>query len=164
MGVRLRIRSASSIAAVIAVLAGCGGGGGGGTTSAGPSLPIAAQFGVTVLNSVLYGSTPSSISFSVADATRSCIAFPEPFSDDHLAYDASVVRGVQLLDCGTDGWFTVTFHALDVPLADTTVKWTVSESGLSKSIVKQGGLCVQAAGGSDLKERVTEKHASGCPR
>src|SRR5579871_1438540 len=161
MGVRVRSRSAFSVAVVIAVLAGCGGGGG--TTSAGPSLPIAAQFGVTVLNSVLYGSTPSSISFSVSDATRSCIRFPEPFSDNHLAYDASAVRGVQLLDCGTDGWFTVTFHALDVPLADTTVKWTVSESGLSKSIVKQGGLCVQAVGVFVIKAPITEKHSSGCP-
>lgn len=155
-------RSALSIAAAIVALTGCGGGGT--STSATPSLPIAAQFNVTVLNSVVVGSTQSSISFALADATRNCLQFPQPFSDDHLSYKASAERIVQLVDCGTDGWFTVTFHALDVSLPDTTVKWTVSESGLKKSTVTQGGLCIQRiGGGSAFTEKITAKPPGGCP-
>jgi len=157
-------RSALGIFAAIVMLTGCGGAGGGGTSASGiPSLPIAAQFHMTFVNSVVYGSTQSSISFHVADAMGNCVKFPDPFSDNQLDYGASTERLIWLVDCGTPGWFTVTFHALDVRLADTTVKWTVAESGLTESIVDQGGLCIQRARGPEIKESITAKTASGCP-
>lgn len=152
-------RSALGIAAAIAILTGCSSGGT--ATSAGPSLPVAAQFTLNLINAVVYQSTQSSISFSVTDATRSCIQFPQPFSDDHLNYNDSTERTVQLVDCGTSGWFTVKFHALDVSLADTTARFTVSEPGVSESIVTQGGLCVKQTTG--LQVDVTAKPTSGCP-
>jgi hypothetical protein len=151
-------RSALGFAAVIVILTGCGGGT---STSTARSLPVAAQFTLNLTNSVVYRSTPSSISFQISDWTRNCLQFPRPFSDDHLNYNDSAQRTVQLVDCGTSGWFTVTFHALDVSLADTTVKWTVSEPGLSESVVTQGGLCIQQTRG--LLETVIAKPPSGCP-
>lgn len=157
MSARVFNRSALGIAAAIVTLIGCGGGT---STSVEPSLPVAAQFNLNFVNSVVYGSTPSSISFDVQDSTRNCIKFPQPFSDDHLDYKDSAERTVWLLDCGTDGWFTVRFHALDVKLADMTVKWTVSESGLNESIVEEGGLCIKRING---QERIIAKPPSGCP-
>lgn len=150
-------RSALGVAAAVATLMGCGGGT---STSAAPSLPVAARFSLNLVNSVVYGSTPSSISFAVQDSTRNCITFPQPFSDDHLDYHDSAARTVWLLDCGSDGWFTVRFHALDVKLADTIVKWTVSESGVIESSVKEGGLCLKRISG---QERIIAKPPSGCP-
>jgi hypothetical protein len=152
-------RSALGIAAATSLLIGCGGT----STSGEPSLPVAAQFSLSFVNSVVYGSTPSSISFEVTDSTKNCVKFPQPFSDDHLDYQDSVQRTVQLVDCGTSGWFTVTFHALDVSLADMAVKWTVSESGLNESIVTEGGLCIQHIRGLEFKERIIAKPPSGCP-
>ena len=157
MSAQVFSRSALGIAAAIVTLMGCGGGT---STSAGPSLPVAAQFTLHFVNSVVSGSTPSSISFEVQDSTRNCIEFPQPFSDAHLDYKGSVDRTVWLLDCGTDGWFTVRFHALDVKLADTTVKWTVSEGGLNESIVEEGGLCIKRISG---QEKIIAKPPSGCP-
>lgn len=154
-------RSAFGIAAAAIVLTGCSSAGS--PITAGPSLPVAAQFTMNFTNSVVYNSTQSGVSFSVVDATRSCIQFPQPFSDDDLSYNASTQRIVQLVDCGTSGWFTVKFHALDVPLADTTVRWTVSESGASESIDTQGGLCIHQTGGTLLQDVITAKPASGCP-
>jgi len=153
---------ALGIAAALVGLAGCGGGGGT-STSAAPSLPVAAQFNVNVVNSVVSGSTQSSISFTVTDSTGNCIKFPEPFSDDHLDYGDSAKRIVWLVDCGTTGWFNVKFHALDVKLADTTVKWTVSEAGLSEGIVESGGLCIKQSGGLEIEEKVSAKPPGGCP-
>lgn len=153
-------RSALGFAAIIVILAGCGGGGGTSTASA-PSLPVAAQFTLNIKNLVVHGGTSSSISFQTSDWTRNCLQFPQPFSDDQLSYKDSAQRTVQLVDCGTSGWFTVTFHALDVALADTTVKWTVLESGLSESVVTQGGLCVQQTNG--VEETVIAKPPGGCP-
>lgn len=153
-------RSALGITAAIVILTGCGGGT---SSSAAPSLPVAAQFNVNFVNSVISGSTPSSVSFEVQDATRNCIKFPEPFSDAHLDYNGSAERTVWLVDCGTTGWFNVQFHALDVSLADTIVKWTVSEMGLTESIVQQGGLCIEPIKGSALTESITAKPPSGCP-
>lgn len=158
MSARGFCRSTLGVAAAVVMLIGCSSGGGG-STSAGPSLPVAAQFTLTFENSVLSASTPSSISFAVQDATRNCVKFPEPFSDNHLAYNDSATRTVQLVDCGTSGWFTVKFHALDVSLADMIVKWTVSESGLVENIVTQGGLCIQHVSG---QERIIAKPPSGC--
>lgn len=158
MSAHILSRSAVGISAAVVMLMGCGGGGGG-SISAGPSLPVAAQFTLTIENSVVVGSTPSSISFSVQDATRNCIQFPEPFSDNHLAYNDSAARTVQLVDCGSTGWFNVKFHALDVNVADTIIKWTVAESGLTEAIVDQGGLCVTHISG---QERVTAKSSGGC--
>jgi hypothetical protein len=162
MSARVFIRSTLGIAAATVMLAGCSGGGGS-STSGQPSLPVAAQFNLTFVNSVVYGSTQSSVSFGVENSTRNCLQFPEPFSDGQLAYGDSAKRTVQLLDCGTDGWFTVKFHALDVPLADTIVKWTVSESSLNESIVTQGGLCIQHIPGIDVTESIIAKPSSGCP-
>ena len=150
-------RSALGIAAAIVMMTGCSSGGT--SSSPAPSLPVAAEFTLTFENSVVSGSTPSSISFAVQDATRNCVQFPEPFSDNHLAYGDSVARTVQLVDCGTSGWFTVKFHALDVSLPDMIVRWTVSESGLIESIVNQGGLCIQHVSG---QERIIAKPSSGC--
>jgi len=158
MSAHVLARSALGFATVVVILTGCGGGT---STSTAPSLPVAAQFTLNLTNSVVYRSTPSSISFDVSDWTRSCLQFPQPFSDDHLNYKDSAQRVVQLVDCGTSGWFTVTFHALDVSLADTTVKWTVSESGLTESVVTQGGLCIQQTSG--LQESVIAKPPGGCP-
>ncbi len=152
-------RSAFGISAAILVLTGCGGG----SSAVAPLLPVAAQFNFTVVNSVIQGSTQSSISFAVEDVTRNCIQFPGPFSDNHLDYGASTVRAVELVDCGTSGWFTVRFHALDVQLADTIVKWTVSEAGVTESTVTQGGLCVSQVNAPVLTEKITAKPASGCP-
>lgn len=160
MSARFFGRSALGIAAIV-LLIGCGGGSS--STSTSPSLPVAAQWTLNLVNSVVYASTQSSISFAVQDSTKNCLVFPQPFSDDHLAYGGSAARTVQLVDCGTDGWFTVTFHALDVSLADTTVKWTVSEGGVNESIVTQGGLCIQQIAGVELKEEITAKPPGGCP-
>lgn len=154
-------RAAFGIAAAIVMLTGCGGGGA--SASSAPSLPVAAQYNVNLVNSVLSGSTSSGISFQVADATRNCIKFPQPFSDNDLGYNDSTTRTVQLVDCGSSGWFTVTFHPLDVSLADTTIKWTVSESGLSQSTVTQGGLCVTGIRGLLLKGTIIAKPRGGCP-
>jgi hypothetical protein len=160
MNVRVFNRSALSIAAAIVTLTGCGGGSG--STSVAPSLPVAAQFNLTFVNSVVYVSTPSGVSFEVADSASNCIKFPEPFSDSQLDYGDSATRTIWLVDCGRPGWFTVTFHALNVSLADTTVKWTVSESGLGESIVDQGGLCIKPVKGAQFKDSITAKPASGC--
>lgn len=154
-------RSTLGIAAAIALLTGCGGGGT--STTSTPSLPVAAQFNLDVVNSVVHGSKQSSISFNVQDSTKNCIEFFEPFSDQHLNYGDSAERAIGLLDCGADGWFTVQFHALDVSLADTTVKWTVSEGGVSESIVEQGGLCVKQTSALKITEEITAKPPSGCP-
>lgn len=161
MSAHVLSRSALGIAAAIVILTGCSSGGT--STSAGPSLPVAAQFTLNFTNSVVYQSTPSGISFSVTDATRNCIKFPQPFSDDDLNYNDSAPRIVQLVDCGTSGWFTVKFHALDVSLADTTIRFTVSEPGVSESIVTQGGLCIQQSGATTLQESIIAKPPSGCP-
>jgi hypothetical protein len=154
-------RSPLFVAIAIALLTGCGGGSGG-SVSTSPSLPVAAQFSLTFVNSVVAGSTQSSISFQVTNSTTSCIKFPDPFSDAHLDYGASVQRTVWLVDCGNPGWFTVTFHALDVPLADTTVRWTVTESSLTESIDHQGGLCIEPVKGAQFTDNVIAKPASGC--
>lgn len=159
MSAYLLSRSALGVAAVIVILAGCGGT----STSGTPSLPVAAHFNFNFTNLVVYQSTQSSISFSVSDATRSCIQFPQPFSDDHLNYNDSTERTVQLVDCGTSGWFEVKFHALDVSLPDTTVRWTVSEPGVTESVVTQGGLCVEQTNGTVVQETITAKPPSGCP-
>jgi hypothetical protein len=159
MSAHVFCRSALGIAAATSLLIGCGGN----STSGEPSLPVAAQFSLNFVNSVVSGSTPSSISFEVTNSTTNCVKFPQPFSDDHFGYQDSVERTVQLVDCGTSGWFTVTFHALDVSLSDMTVKWTVSESGLDESIITQGGLCIQQIRGLEFKERIFAKPPSGCP-
>jgi hypothetical protein len=161
MNAQILSRSALAVSLGIAMLTGCGGGSGG-SISTSPSLPVAAQFSLTFVNSVAYGSTQSSISFDVTDSTQSCIKFPDPFSDARLDYGASVSRTVWLVDCGTSGWFNVTFHALDVPLADTTIKWTVAESGLTENIVTQGGLCIEPVKGVQFKDSVIAKPPSGC--
>lgn len=155
-------RPALGIAATIVMLTGCGGSGT--STSGGPSLPVAAQFNLNFVNSVISGTTPSSISLQLQDWTKNCLQLSQPFSDAHLAYKASAQRMVSLLDCGTAGSFTVRFHALDVPLADTTIQWTVLEPGLSESTVQQGGLCVKQIGGLALTETIIAKPPSGCPK
>jgi hypothetical protein len=160
MTARILSRSALGVATALAMLTACGGGN---STSAGPSLPIAAQFSLTFVNSVVYGPVKSSISFELTDSTKKCINFAEPFSDNHLNYNDSAERTIMLLDCGTAGSFTVKFHALDVPLADMIVKWTVSEPGLNESIVQQGGLCIKDIGGLESQERIIAKPPGGCP-
>ncbi len=152
-------RPVLGIAAAIAMLTGCGGR----SNSVAP-LPVAYEFTLTLVNSVVDGSTPSSVSFDVEEATKSCITFPQPFSDDLLAYGDSVRRTVQLVDCGNlSGWFTVNFHALDLSLADTLVKWTVSGNGVSQIVLKQGGLCITGIKGMRTKGTISAKPPGGCP-